>query len=57
MILAELAFVVVSFAVQVHQVEFIDQSLPFEQSQRSVDSAAVNRWVRLLRLAQNLTRV
>jgi hypothetical protein len=44
-----------AFAVQVHQVELIDQSLPFEQIERPVDGAAVYRGIDSPRLAQDLT--
>jgi hypothetical protein len=43
-----------AFAVQMHQVEFIDQSLPLEQVQRPVDGAAIYRSVHGPRLAQDL---
>ena len=50
-------FVIMSFAVDVHQVEFVNQSVPFEQPQRSVYRAAVNSRVEPLRLTQNLAGI
>jgi hypothetical protein len=48
------ALVVVAFAVDVHQVEFVDQAMALEQAQRAVDRAAVDAGVEFLRLAENL---
>jgi hypothetical protein len=53
----QLALVVVSLAVDVHQVEFIDQPLPLEQSQRSVHRAAIDAGIQFLRLPQNLAGI
>ena len=53
----QFALVVVAFAVDVHQVEFVDQPLPLEQPQGAVDRAAVDAGIDLLRLAQDLAGV
>ena len=47
MIAAEFAFVVMALAVQMHQVEFIDQSLALEQVQRPVDNLPSDWTLRL----------
>src|SRR5947209_11682895 len=57
MILAKLAFIVVSFAIQVHQVKFVNQSLPLQQSESPIRRAAVDSRVCFLRLAQDLAGV
>ena len=57
MVALQLALVVVSLAVDVHQVEFVDQSLPLEQPQRAIDRAAIDAGIDFLRLAQNLAGV
>jgi hypothetical protein len=57
MIGAEFAFVVMALAVQMHQVEFIDQSLALEQVERPVDSAAIYGCIHSPRLAQNLAGI
>jgi len=54
MIACQLALVVMPLAVDVHQIEFIDQALPFQQAQCAVDGAAVDGGIDPLRLAQNL---
>lgn len=41
MISSQFAFVVMALAVQMHQVEFVDQSLALEEVQRPVDSTAI----------------
>jgi hypothetical protein len=53
----QLTFVVVAFAVDVHQVEFVNKPLAFQQLQGAVDSAAVDAGIDLARLAQKLTGV
>ena len=44
-------------AVQVHQVELVDQALPLEQVQRAVDRAAIDGSIERPRLAQNLAGI
>src|SRR5580704_491820 len=47
----QLALVVVSLAVDVHQVEFVNQSMPLQQPQRPVHRAAIHARIQFLRLA------
>ncbi len=49
--------VVVPLAVDLHQVEFVNQTVPLEQLQRSVHRAAIDAGVYLLCLAQELGRI
>ncbi len=53
----QFALVVVTLAVDVHQVEFVDQALALQQLQGAVHRAAVDAGIDLLRLAQNLTGI
>ena len=56
-IAAQFTFVVMAFAVQMHQVELIDQPLPLQQVERPVDGASIDRGVDGSRLAQDLAGV
>ena len=57
MVALQFAFVVVALSVDVHQVKFVDQPLPLQQSQGAVHRAAVDAGIDLLRLPQNLAGV
>ena len=48
----QLAFVIVPLAVDVHQVELINQPLSLEQLQRAINRAAVHRSLQPPRFAQ-----
>ncbi len=54
---AQLALIIVAFAVDVHQVELVDHPLPLKQMQGPVYRAAVDGGVDFLCLAQNLAGV
>jgi hypothetical protein len=43
-----------SLAVNVHEIEFVNQPMPLQQPQRPVHSAAIHAGIQLLRLAQKL---
>ncbi len=51
------ALVVVTFAVDVHQVKFVNQSVALQQLQGPVDGAAVDTGIELLRPAEKLGRI
>jgi len=53
MVAVQFALVIVSLAVDMHKVEFVDQSVPLEQLQGSIDRAAIDAGIQLLRLAQS----
>src|SRR5208282_1274995 len=57
MITPQLPLVVMSLAVQVHQVKLVDQSLPLQKVQGAVNRASVYRVVYRARLAENLAGV
>ena len=57
MVAVQFALVIVSLAVDMHKVEFVDQSVPLEQLQGSIDRAAIDAGIQLLRLAQELGRI
>lgn len=40
-----LGFVIVFFALDVHEIEFVDQASLLEQSDGAVDGSAINRWI------------
>ena len=39
---AQFALVVMAFAVQMHEIEFIDQPLPLQQFERAINRAAIH---------------
>src|SRR5271166_484223 len=51
------ALVIMTFAVDVHQIELVNHPMPLEQPQSPVHRAAVYAGIDLLRLAQNLARI
>ena len=46
-----------AFAIQMHQVKLINQPLPLQQIQRSIDRAAINRSIDRTRFAQDLAGI
>lgn len=48
------SFVIVSLAMDVHEIEFIDQAMPLEQLESPVNRTAIDRRVEAPRLAQDL---
>jgi hypothetical protein len=56
-IFRQLAFVVVAFAVEVHEVEFVDEPVALEQAQGAVDGAAIDAGIKALGFAQDLAGV
>jgi hypothetical protein len=46
-----------TFAVDVHQVEFVNQAVPLQQPQSPVHGAAVDAGIQLLGFAQKLGRI
>jgi hypothetical protein len=53
----QLALIIMPLSVDMHQIEFVNQSVALEQFQRAVDRAAVDAGVQFLRLAQKLSRI
>jgi hypothetical protein len=53
----QLALVIMALAIDVHQIEFVDQPLPLQQAKRSINRAAVDTRIKFLRLAKNLAGV
>jgi hypothetical protein len=51
MVAIQFALVVMTLAVDMHQVEFVDQALSLEQLQRSVNGAAIDTGIQLSRPA------
>jgi hypothetical protein len=51
------AFVKVFLTLQVHEVQFIDQPMPFEQLQSAIDGHPVNSWIDFAGLAKKLAGV
>ena len=51
------AFVKMLFPLHVHEVEFIDQPMTFEQAEGAVDGNAVNSGIQFAGMAQNLCGV
>ena len=45
------------FSLHVHEIEFINQSMPLQQFESAIDSYAINPWVKFARLAQDLRGV
>ena len=56
-IASQLSLVVMTFTIYVHQVEFIDQTLPLKQANGPIHCASINRRIHRARLAQDLARV
>jgi hypothetical protein len=54
---AQLAFIVVAFAVEVHEVQFVDHALALQQMESAVDGAAVDGRINCFRFAQYLAGV
>ena len=46
--------VVMLLALHVHEIEFVHQSVPFEQVQRAIDGHTIDAWVKFARVAKNL---
>src|SRR5262249_28059063 len=53
----QLAFIIMALAIDVHQIKLVDQTLSLQQAKRSINRAAVNTWIKFLRLAKNLAGV
>jgi len=51
------AFVIMFFSLHVHQIEFIDQAMPFEQTKSAVNRHAVNMRIEPARVTQDLAGV
>jgi len=56
-ILSQLALVVVAFAVDVHEVELVDEAVALEQTQGAIDGAAINAGIKALSFAKDLAGV
>lgn len=56
-IFPQLALVIMALAVEVHEIEFVDQSVTFEQAESAIHGAAIDTGVEALRLPQNLACV
>ena len=52
-----LAFVEMFLALQVHQVQFVDQSVSLQQTKRAVNRDSIDGGILALRFAQDLTGV
>jgi len=49
--------VVMSLAIDVHQIEFVDHAVPFQKAKRAIDRTTVDAGVQFLRLAQDLAGI
>jgi len=54
MLARRLALVKMLLALEMHQIEFINQPMSLQKSQGPIDRDAIDFWLLLLRLAQNL---
>ena len=50
-------FVEVLFALHMHQVEFVNQAMALEQAEGAINGDAINPWIKLACLAQDLTGI
>ena len=51
------SLVVVLLALHMHQVELVNQPMPLQQIERPIDGHAVNAWVKLARVTENLSGI
>ena len=56
-IAGEPALIVMTFSVDVHEIEFVDQPVALEKIERAIDGAAIDGSVEGLSLAENLTGI
>lgn len=57
MVAVELALIVVAFAVDVHEIEFVDEAVALEELEGAVDGAAVDAGIEFLGFAKKLSSV
>lgn len=53
----DLALVIMALAMNVHEIEFVDQAVALEQAQSPIDGAAVDTGIKFFRFAEKLRGV